>query len=543
MLAGQAPDRHPTDISVALDQTALGELSHFHKAALVVSRKRMQVLESLTCVLFDTISDIRGFGKLDTAVDTPAREPDAFIPDPERITSAVRAMLVLWLAWLSLVYIGDIPGGTGLVAIAGPFGMAISTMPQVPISKLFKPLVTSLLFASVLYIFLMPKLSGFIGLGMMIFATTFTLCYLFAEPRQMLGRVFGLALFIVIAGISNDQTYNFLTITTTAMMFVIIFAILFITAQIPFSPRPERNVLRLLGRFFSSCEYLMATMRQDTGHTPTRLERWKALASSAFAARSRLLADDPPENSPALAEEAPVQVANALTELFDTAASEIIIVGAHYDSVPDCPAANDNGTGVAALLEIARLLAGQRYARSVRLVAFANEEPPFFYTEAMGSAVYAARARRRGERIEAMLALETLGWYTDQPGSQRYPFPFSLFYPDRGNFVGFVGNLPARGLVRRALAAFRASTPFPSEGVAAPGGMEGVHWSDHWSFWQAGYPAIMITDTALFRYPHYHAATDTPERLDYPSLARVTLGLAEVVAALAAKTGSERNGT
>ena len=237
-----------------------------------------------------------------------------------------------------------------------------------------------------------------------------------------------------------------------------------------------------------------------------------------------------------------VEVANLEVELPGyLVPREIIVLGAHYDSVVGSPGANDNASGVAALLEIARLLAGQRYARSVRLVAFANEEPPFFYTEAMGSAVYAARARRRGERIEAMVALETLGWYTDQPGSQRYPFPFGLFYPDRGNFVGFVGNLPARGLVRRALAAFRASTPFPSEGVAAPGGMEGVHWSDHWSFWQAGYPAIMITDTALFRYPHYHAATDTPERLDYPSLARVTLGLAEVVAGLAAKTGSESN--
>ena len=231
-----------------------------------------------------------------------------------------------------------------------------------------------------------------------------------------------------------------------------------------------------------------------------------------------------------------VEVANLEVELpGHLVPREIIVLGAHYDSAPGTPGANDNASGVAALLEIARLLAGQRYARSVRLVAFANEEPPFFYTEAMGSAVYAARARRRGERIEAMLALETLGWYTDQPGSQRYPFPFSLFYPDRGNFVGFVGNLPARGLVRRALAAFRASTQFPSEGVAAPGGMEGVHWSDHWSFWQADYPAIMITDTALFRYPHYHAATDTPERLDYPSLARVTKGLADVVTELAGK--------
>ncbi len=235
-------------------------------------------------------------------------------------------------------------------------------------------------------------------------------------------------------------------------------------------------------------------------------------------------------------ESAGVQVANLEVELRGaTVPQQIIVLGAHYDSAAGTPGANDNASGVAALLEIARLLAGQRYARSVRLVAFANEEPPFFYTDEMGSAVYAARARRRGELIEAMLALETIGWYTDRPGSQRYPFPFSLFYPDSGNFVGFVGNLPARGLVRRALAAFRTSTSFPSEGVAAPGGMEGVHWSDHWSFWQAGYAAIMITDTALFRYPHYHAATDTPNRLDYPSLARVTSGLAEVVAGLAGR--------
>ncbi len=218
-----------------------------------------------------------------------------------------------------------------------------------------------------------------------------------------------------------------------------------------------------------------------------------------------------------------------------SAAQEIIVLGAHYDSFAATPGANDNASGVAALLEIARLLAGNSWPRSVRLVAFANEEPPFFYTQAMGSAVYASRARQRGEQIEAMLALETIGWYTDQPASQQYPFPFSLFYPDTGNFIGFVGNLSSRRLVRRALGAFRASTAFPSEGVAAPGGMMGVHWSDHWSFWQAGYPAIMITDTALFRYRHYHAATDTPDRLDYPGLARVTRGLADVVAGLAGK--------
>jgi hypothetical protein len=219
----------------------------------------------------------------------------------------------------------------------------------------------------------------------------------------------------------------------------------------------------------------------------------------------------------------------------DTAPREIIVVGAHYDSIAGTPGANDNASGVAALLEIARLLAGNSYPRSVRLVAFANEEPPFFYSEEMGSNVYASRSRERGEQIEAMLALETIGYYTDQPASQQYPFPFRFFYPDTGNFIGFVGNLSSRRLVRRAIGAFRAVSAFPSEGVAAPGWMMGVHWSDHWSFWQAGYPAIMVTDTALFRYPHYHAATDTPEKLDYTGLARVTRGLAEVVTRLAGK--------
>ena len=216
-----------------------------------------------------------------------------------------------------------------------------------------------------------------------------------------------------------------------------------------------------------------------------------------------------------------------------TAPQEIIVLGAHYDSVAGTPGANDNASGVAALLEVARLLVGKSHARTLRLVAFANEEPPFFLTEAMGSQVYAARSRQHDEQIKAMLALETIGYYTDQPGSQHYPFPYGLFYPDTGNFIGFVGNLSSRRLVRQAIAAFRASTAFPTEGVAAPGWIMGVGWSDHWSFWQAGYPAIMITDTALFRYQHYHAETDTPEKLDYPSLARVTRGLVDVAVTLA----------
>ena len=215
------------------------------------------------------------------------------------------------------------------------------------------------------------------------------------------------------------------------------------------------------------------------------------------------------------------------------AADEIIVVGAHYDSVADSPGADDNASGVAALLELARLLAGTALPRSVRFVAFANEEAPFFYGDEMGSNRYAARAQVQGERIEAMLSLETLGYYTDQPGSQQYPFPFSLFYPDTGNFIGFVGNLSSRALVRRAIGAFRATTSFPSEGVAAPSGMEGVHWSDHWSFWEAGYDAVMVTDTATFRYPHYHEPEDTPDKIDFVRTARVVKGIERVVRDLA----------
>lgn len=217
------------------------------------------------------------------------------------------------------------------------------------------------------------------------------------------------------------------------------------------------------------------------------------------------------------------------------AADEIIVIGAHYDTVADSPGADDNASGVAAVLELARLLARTTLPRTVRFVAFANEEAPFFYSDEMGSHLYATRAQAQGERITAMFSLETLGYYTDQPGSQRYPFPFSLFYPDTGNFIGFVGNISSRGLVRRAVGAFRAATAFPSEGVAAPSGIEGVHWSDHWAFWQTGYPALMVTDTAPFRYPHYHRATDTPQQLDYNSLARVTAGLAKVIEALASQ--------
>jgi hypothetical protein len=215
---------------------------------------------------------------------------------------------------------------------------------------------------------------------------------------------------------------------------------------------------------------------------------------------------------------------------------EIIVVGGHYDSVPGCPGANDNATGVAAMLELARLLSGRALGRTVRFVAFVNEEMPFFHTAHMGSWQYARQAHQRGERIVAMLSLETMGYYSDTPGSQQYPFPFGLFYPSVGNFIAFVGNTASRSLVHRSIAAFRQHAAFPSQGTAAPGWLTGVGWSDHWAFWQHGYAAMMITDTALFRYAAYHTPSDTPDRIDYARMARVVAGIGSVVADLASPT-------
>lgn len=213
--------------------------------------------------------------------------------------------------------------------------------------------------------------------------------------------------------------------------------------------------------------------------------------------------------------------------------AEILVIGAHYDTVLHSPGANDNGSGVAALLELARLLRHRQPGRTIRLVAFANEESPFYFTKEMGSHQYAARCKARGEKIIGMLALETMGYYADTPGSQRYPWPFGLFYPNRADFIAMVGNLPSRALVRHVTAGFRQHAKFPAEGLAAPGFVYGIGWSDHWSFWEQGYPALMVTDTAFFRSPYYHTPQDSPEKLDYERLARVVAGLGQVVLDLA----------
>jgi Zn-dependent M28 family amino/carboxypeptidase len=267
----------------------------------------------------------------------------------------------------------------------------------------------------------------------------------------------------------------------------------------------ERNVLRRPRELAEAADYIQAE-----------------LAKSGYAAKRQEY------------EVSGVACHNLEVEIIGAARpEEIVIIGAHYDSVVGTPGANDNGSGVAALLVLAQRFSGRKIGRTLRLVAFVNEEPPHFQTEEMGSWVYARRCRQRDEKVTAMLSLETIGYYSDAPGSQKYPPPFSFFYPSTGNFIGFVGNRRSGDLLNQVVASFRQHEPFPSEAGALPEFIPGVGFSDHWSFWQEGYPAVMVTDTAPLRYPHYHEPTDTTDKIDFEKLARVVRGLEKVVTDLA----------
>jgi Zn-dependent M28 family amino/carboxypeptidase len=201
-----------------------------------------------------------------------------------------------------------------------------------------------------------------------------------------------------------------------------------------------------------------------------------------------------------------------------------LVVGAHYDSALGTPGADDNASAVAALLEMARALGQARPRERVRLVAYVNEEPPYSFSPDMGSRVHALDCHRRGEQVR-MIALEMLGYYRDLPHSQHYPPLFRYRYPDRGDFIGFVSNLRSRTWLDRVFRAFRAGSALPSERAATLGWIPGIGLSDHSSYWHFGYPALMVTDTAFFRNPHYHTARDRPETLDYARLGQVTEGL------------------
>jgi Peptidase family M28 len=212
---------------------------------------------------------------------------------------------------------------------------------------------------------------------------------------------------------------------------------------------------------------------------------------------------------------------------------ECVVVGAHYDAAGPYPGADDNASGVAGLLELAAVLGKTSLPRTVELVAYPLEEPPFFGTAQMGSAIHAHALRHHGVKVRAMFSLEMIGYFTDAAETQNFPLPWlSWRYPSTGNFIAVVGKLGQGGLVRRVERAMAQASSLPVFSLTAPRSLSGVGLSDHVNYWQVGYPAVMITDTAFYRNPHYHTRTDTADTLDYRRMAQVVEGVYAAVQAM-----------
>lgn len=225
------------------------------------------------------------------------------------------------------------------------------------------------------------------------------------------------------------------------------------------------------------------------------------------------------------------QATNLIVEKSGTSRSdEIALLGAHYDTVSTTPGADDNASAVAVLLEVSRLLRSHDGRRTARYVAFACEEAPFLNFGAMGSQHHASQCRRRGDRIVGMLCLEMVGYFRDEPGSQQVPatIPRRLhrFFPKRGNFLAAVGNPPSWKLAWAFRRGFKRATRLPLFSICLPESIHEIRLSDNSSFWDQGYPALMLTDTSFLRNPNYHRQTDTPDTLDYARMTEVTLGVA-----------------
>jgi Zn-dependent M28 family amino/carboxypeptidase len=222
---------------------------------------------------------------------------------------------------------------------------------------------------------------------------------------------------------------------------------------------------------------------------------------------------------------------NVIAELKGrTSPEKVLVIGAHYDTVRTTPGADDNASGVAGLLGLAKLLAGKPQDRTVRFVAFSIEEPPAYRTKNMGSYHYAASLKKNREQVEGMVCLEMIGFFCDRPGSQHYPIPFmNLKFPKAGNYIAMVGNRRSKAFTMKIAGSFRKATDLPLITLNAPAFVVGIDFSDHWSFGKFSYPAFMVTDTAFYRNPNYHSPSDLPDTLDYNRMAKVVEGLAAAV--------------
>ena len=278
--------------------------------------------------------------------------------------------------------------------------------------------------------------------------------------------------------------------------------------------RLEAHVRALCGAFFPRNEAHTQNLDRAAGYIRAEFERARGAVS-----------------------EQPYEVGRRtyrnVVAVFGPETKERIVVGAHYDAAGELPGADDNASGVAGLIELARLLGAAPPPVRVELVAYSLEEPPYFRSPYMGSAVHAGSLKRSGADVRLMVSLEMIGYFSDAEDSQAFPSPvLKMFYPSRGDFISVVGKFGQGSVVRRVKGAMQGASLLPVYSINAPRLVPGVDYSDHMNYWDAGYPAVMITDTAFYRNPNYHTARDTPDTLDYRRMALVVEGVhAAVVSA------------
>jgi uncharacterized membrane protein YccC len=272
LVEGKGPFPRIETPPLQLEENSLGKLTPFQRAAVLLAVQQLRRLTRLTGKVLTTLDTINGTATNITSPASAVRSLPVTL-DTERLAGSVQVMVSISLLFLAVIYIPDMPGGSGLLAMCTPIVMALATTPALPVSAMFIPVANSIVFGSILYIFVMPQLSSFAELGTMIFLATFSICYLYSKPQQMLGRAFGLAMFVTLMGVTNEQSYSILSVTTTALMFICIFILLSITAYIPFSPKPQHVYSRLIARYFRSAEFLLSrpTATRVTG---TR-QRWR----------------------------------------------------------------------------------------------------------------------------------------------------------------------------------------------------------------------------------------------------------------------------
>ncbi len=276
MLAGDAPECRVQNINLSIDKQAVNALPHFQKAAFTVTRMQLQHIEDQTRRLFDTVCSIKGFGAPPPVPEQAKKNTpwSGLLFDHEQLIAAVNIMLCLWAAYVIWIFF-EIPGGTSFVSLIAPIGMVLVTVPQMSVMLIASRLLLAVVFGGMLHIFIMPHLSSFVGLGSMLFVTTFAICYLFSAPRQGITRSISLAMFLATIAVSNEQTYSFLSVADSLVNMAMIIMLFAVMANLPVSVKPEQALQRLMGRFFYSCEYLMANINTHSTKTPGILDSWK----------------------------------------------------------------------------------------------------------------------------------------------------------------------------------------------------------------------------------------------------------------------------